>query len=303
MLPRELMDARRRINALPCWSGDVVVDALDGGMTNHNYLVQDGAARYVARLGEDLPEHGILRWHELAAARAAHACGISPEVVFAEPGVMVSRYVEGRTLAPQDVRDPARLDALVELLQRCHRMLPRLLRGPVLMFWVFQVIRNYIAALAGWTPGGMLHAELPRFSAIANILEDAVGRVDIVFGHNDLLAGNFLDDGVRLWLIDWDYAGFNSPLFDLANLSVNNGFDMAQQRALLQCYFGCPASAGRWRAFMAMRCASLLRETLWGLVSHHTSRIEFDYEAYGLTWHAQFGDAWEAFQVCGDRPA
>ena len=64
-------------------------------MTNHNFLVQDGAARYVLRLGVDLPEHGVLRTQELAAARAAQALGLSPEVVHAEPGLMVSRYIAG----------------------------------------------------------------------------------------------------------------------------------------------------------------------------------------------------------------
>ena len=90
-----------------------------------------------------------MRVNELAAARAAHRIGISPDVVFAMDGLMVSRFI---------------------------------------------------------------------FEAILDL-------ITLVFGHNDLLAANFLDDGQRLWLIHWDYAGFNSSWFDLANLSSNNGFD------------------------------------------------------------------------------
>ncbi len=290
-------DVLARIAALPCWSGPVEASALDGGMTNRNYLVRDAAMRYVVRLGEDLPPHGIVRWHELAVARAAHAAGLSPEVVHAQSGVLVSRFVDGVTLTPRDMRDPIRLAPLVALIKQCHQGMPRHLMGPVLMFWVFQVIRNYLALLAGQAPN-LLHAQLPRYAAMAADLERAVGAVEIVFGHNDLLAGNFIDDGARLWLIDWEYAGFNSPLFDLANVSVNNGFDLAHNRELLQLYFGRLADTRRWRAFVAMRCASVLRETLWAVVSHHTSPLAFDYATYAHDWHGRLDSTWETFASC-----
>lgn len=292
-----LNDAVAQIAALPCWRGRVEIAALDGGMTNRNYRVECAGSRYVARLGQDIPAHGIVRWHELAAARAAHAAGLSPEVVYAAPGVMVSRFVDGRTLQPQDLRDPLRLDVLLGLLRRCHRALPALLHGPVLMFWVFQVIRNYLALLAQESDA-LLQDRLARFAGMALELERAVGPVDIVFGHNDLLAANFLDDGARVWLIDWDYAGFNSPLFDLANLSVNNGFDAAHDRLLLERYFAEPADRARWRGFVAMRCASALRETLWGAVSHHRSEIDFDYAGYARGWLERVEAAWAAFRSC-----
>jgi thiamine kinase-like enzyme len=78
-----------------------------------------------------------------------------------------------------------------------------------------------------------------------------------VFGHNDLLAANFLDDGQRLWLINWDYAGFNSPLFGLANLSSNNGFDAMRADQLLARYFGARGDAVRRHAFEAFTRASI----------------------------------------------
>ena len=68
-----------RIAALPCWRGPPHAEPLSGGMTNRNYLVRDRAGRHVVRLGADVPHHMILRWHELAVARAAHAAGLSPE--------------------------------------------------------------------------------------------------------------------------------------------------------------------------------------------------------------------------------
>lgn len=264
---------------------------LAGGLTNRNYRVRDAGASYVVRLGQDLPAHGVMRFNELAAARAAHAAGLSPEVVFASRGVMVSRFIEGRTLEPRDLRDASRHAAVVDLLRRCHRDVPQYLRGPALMFWVFQVIRGYCAWLRE-IPGHLLHARLPGLVAMADQLEPAVGPVEIVFGHNDLLAANFLDDGSRLWLIDWDYAGFNSPLFDLANLSANNAFSPEHDLAVLELYFRAAPDAARLRSFAAMKCASALREALWGAVSHHSSRIQSDYAAYTATWLERLDSLW-----------
>ena len=110
-------------------------------------------------------------------------------------------------------------------------------------------------------------------------LEAATGPVTLVIGHNDLLAAHILDDGEKLWLIDWEYGGFNTPLFDLAGLAGNNGFSEAQEREMLEQYFERPANT-HWRAFQAMKCTSLLRETLWSLTSQLQSALDFDCAAY-----------------------
>jgi len=267
---------------------------LAGGITNRNFVVTDRAKRrFVARLGDDIPVHGVMRFNELAAARAAHAAGLSPEVVHAEPGVLVTRHIDGVTFDPERVRAPENRGRIVELVRRCHTEMPKHLRGPSLVFWPFQVIRGYAAALRD--AGSRLVPALPRLSAIAGRLEDAVGPVRIVFGHNDLLAGNLMDDGERLWLIDWDYAGFDSPLFDLANLSSNNGFSPQEDAWLLAAYFGRPPDAALDRSFRAMRCVSLLREALWGAVSEHHSTLDVDYVAYTADHLGRFEQAWDAF--------
>ncbi len=267
-----------RIAALPCWRGPPHAEPLSGGMTNRNYLVRDRAGRHVVRLGADVPHHMILRWHELAVARAAHAAGLSPEIEHAESGVVVMRFVDGRSLTPADIAEPARLPALADLLRRCHHDLPRHLVGPALAFWPFQVARSYLATLrAGPTPW---RDRLASFETLNDRLEDGLQPMPFVFAHNDLLAANLIDDGRRLWLIDWDYAGFGSPLFDLANLASNNGLDAAAQDALLEAYFRTPPSAALRRDMAAMRAASLLRETLWSMVSELHPAVDFDYAAY-----------------------
>jgi thiamine kinase-like enzyme len=263
---------------LSCWSGPVNPHPIEGGITNVNFTVIDGGDKYLVRIGEDIPIHGVMRFNELAASRAAHAAGVSPRVHHWQPGAMVLQFIEARTLNAQALRGREMIARLVPLLKKIHCDMPRFLEGPALTFWVFQVVRNYLRILARErTHSATL---LERLAAIAGDLERTVGPIDLVFGHNDLLAANILDDGNRLWIIDWDYAGFNSPLFDLANLATNNEFDTDLEHALLQHYFDQPVSEQTAPAFQAMKCASLLRETLWSMVCETHSTIDFDYGAY-----------------------
>ena len=172
--------------------------------------------------------------------------------------------------------------------------IPRHLRGPVLCFWVFHVIRDYAATL---TLDRSRHAEtLPDLLAEACDLERAVGPVDIIFGHNDLLPANFLHDGARMWLIDWDYAGFNSPLFDLGGLATNCALSEAQELHLLTRYFATPPAKTMIRRYRAMKAAAALRETLWSMVSEIHSEIAFDYAAYSATNLHNYRQALDAFR-------
>jgi thiamine kinase-like enzyme len=276
------MDQLDRVRALPLWRGQLDIVPLTGGMTNRSFVVADGDRRVVVRLGEDIPVHGIHRFAERSASEAAWAAGLSPAVLYAEPGLMAIAHIEGTTLTAEAVRQPHNLDRILPLIARVHTEMPKHLRGAAMAFWVFHVLRDYGHAL---TDGGSRHlAALPGLMAIAQGLEAEVGPVTLVFGHNDLLPGNLIDDGTRLWLIDWEYAGFNSPLFDLANLASNNGLTPEQEDWLLASYFGIDHSGIRqssvFRAYSAMKCASLLRETLWSMVSELHSTIDFNYAAY-----------------------
>ena len=278
--------------ALPCWSGKVTAATLGGGITNLNFVVQDGARKAVVRIGDDIPLHHILRHSELAASRAAALAGVSPAVLYHEPGALVIAFVEGRTLTAADFQDAGLRAEAVALVKTAHRMIPHHLRGPAQMFWAFHVIRDYAATLH---EGASRHAGLlPALLTQAARLEAAVGPVDLVFGHNDLLPANFIHDGTRLWLIDWDYAGFNSPLFDLGGFAANNGLTAAQEHDLLTLYFGRAPDAGLWAAYRAMKAAAALRETLWSMVSETNSTLDFDYAAYTAsnlaTYHASYDD-------------
>ena len=284
-----------RVAALEIWFGRVDPVPLAGGITNKNFVVEDRGRRYVVRVGSDIPVHGIVRANELAASKAAHLAGLSPCVVHAEPGIIVLDFIEGRTLTPEDVRNTANLERLIDMVRRCHRDIPQYLRGPAAMFWVFHVVRDYGHTLRD---GSSLYVpQLPNLLGRATHLESVVGPIDIVFGHNDLLAANFIDDGRRLWLVDWDYAGFNSPLFDLGGLASNSELSDEQAKQALSLYFGKPVDDELRRRASAMTAASLLREAMWSMVSEIYSTVDFDYAAYTAENLRRFEAAYAAFQT------
>ena len=287
-------DPKQRAAKLPIWKGAVEPEPLSGGITNVNFVVEDAGEKFVVRVGEDILVHQVMRFNELAASRAAEAAGISPAVVYAEPGFLVLRYIEGTTLTPEMVAERPMLERILPLVRACHRELPKHLRGPALMFWVFHVVRDYAATLR---VGGSGHS--PRLKMLleaAEVLETAVGPIDLVYGHNDLLAANFIDDGERLWLIDWDYAGYNSPLFDLGGLASNNELSPEDEAWLLESYFERPLDDDLRRRYAAMKCASLLRETMWSMVSELHSDLDFDFSGYTAENLARFERAYAAFQ-------
>ena len=280
------------ISQMSLWkSSDIEINPVSGGITNQNYIVTDGSAKYFVRIGADIPEHGVMRFNELAASRAAHAAGISPKVIHAETGIMVLEYIESKALSPEEIRSPEFLPEIISLVQSCHQNIPKLLRGAPLVFWVFQVLRDYSHTLneasSHWCDS------LPALMSKATKLEEDVGKIELVFGHNDLLCGNFINDGKRLWLIDWDYAGFNSPLFDLGGLASNNHFSAEQEDDLLKSYFGHAPNKNLMKQYSAMKCASLLRETMWSMVSEIHSNIDFDYLSYSKDNIELFDQAWE----------
>lgn len=282
-----------RVRALSCWSGPVAPEPLGGGLSNRNFTVRDRGRDYVVRIGADLPEHHVERSRELRVGRAAAARGISPAIVHAEPGAMVLERIEGRTFTADDVADPATRARIVALLRRVHVELPGAIDGPPPFFWVFHVLRSYDRLLRG---AGHRLSGLDGWAARAATLERAVGPVDLVFAHNDLLAANLIDDGKRLWLIDWEYGGFGSPLFDLANLATNSGLDLEAERSLLAAYFGRPPDPGLWRAYRAWAAASLLREAMWSMAAEIRSSLPIDYAAYADENLGRFEAAWAAFE-------
>ena len=266
-----------RIRALPLWSGVISIEPLKGGLSNESFLVADANGKHVVRLGKDFPFHHVFREREIMTARAASAAGFAPAVHYAVPGIMVTAFLGAKTYGADDVRKNR--ERIAALVRAFHTEMPKHVSGAGFMFWVFHVIRDYARTLQAG--GSRMTPELPGYLSLADELEQAQTPLPVVFGHNDLLPANFLDDGRKLWLIDFEYAGFNTAMFDLAGAASNSGMTGEESDELLAAYFGHEPDEQLRRSHAAMQCASLLREAMWSMVSElHLSAPGADYVAY-----------------------
>jgi thiamine kinase-like enzyme len=273
-----LADFEVQVATLPLWRGKPRIAPLGGGLSNLSLVVTDAAGKYVVRSAADFPFHGVSREREAGVARAAHAAGFSPEVLYAGAGVMVSRFIEGEALTEADVR--ADIGGVARLVRSFHDSMPAHVQGSAGSFEVFGVIDGY-ARILKRSRNPLAAGVVPELIDISEQFRRVELPARSAFAHNDLLAGNIIKDGDRLWLIDFEYAGLGNPLFDLANLASNSTFSAEHSEALLEAYFGRPPDDGLRAALAAMQCASLLREALWSLVSEmHLSVPGADYDAY-----------------------
>jgi thiamine kinase-like enzyme len=281
----------RRLRRLGFAKGPIAIESIPGGITNRNFVVRSGGEVSVARLCEERPLLGIDRRNEVVCQQAAASWGLAPEVIHHESGLLVARFVAGRTLTAADVREPQVLARLAALLRRLHGSWDAL-TGEVLSFCPFRAVRTY-----AWS-AARLGAELPV--EIDDLLEDARGLSHRIapfrptLCHNDLLPANLIDDGRRLWLVDWEYAGVGHPLFDLANLAANAALDDDQEAALLAAYCG-GVDLREWAELRIFRTASLLREALWATIQTVASDIDFDYRRYAA-------EHFQAYREARDRP-
>ncbi len=289
-----------QIHELPIWAGDLQIAPLTGGLSNVSYSVTDAGSdrgpggRYVARFVRDFPFHHVWRDREVIATRAAHAAGVAPELVHDQPGIMVSRFIEGKTYSKTDVAGD--LPRTIDLVRAFHRDTPAHVTGAGFAFWVFHVIRDYAVTLRA--ADSRMSARLGEFVEIGNALEAAQVPLPISFGHHDLLPANLIDDGARLWLIDHEYAGFGTAMFDLANLTSNSGLDDRAAAEVLGLYFDRTPDRALLRAHSAMECASLLREAMWSMVSeHYLDAPGVDYVAYSDEILADTETALERYQT------
>jgi thiamine kinase-like enzyme len=248
------------------WPGeDVVIEPLGGGITNRNFKVDLSDGReFVLRIGgRDTELLGIDRSAEHAASSVAAELGLGPEVVaYIEPeGYLVTRYVDGEV---------GKID-----VDRVGAALRRLHDGPGFpgRFDSFRVVEAYrnTAQLHGVD----VPTAYERAKAIADQIERRRAGAPVRPCHNDLLSANFINDGLRLWLVDWEYAGMGDPFFDLGNFAVNHELTEESEHALLSAYGSDQADA-----LVLMRFMSDFREAMWGVVQLAISELDFDFAAY-----------------------
>jgi thiamine kinase-like enzyme len=249
------------------------------GLTNLNYLVPVADERFVLRVPGAGTSEYINRAQEEVAARSAADAGVNAEVVFYDPsdGLMVTRFIRGAvTMSPESFADLGAVARAGQVMRRLHDN-----AGPFASdFTLFAMIDGYKALLAA--KGAELPEGYDEVQARAQTVRAALeaNPVPLVASHCDPLCENFLDTGDRMWLIDYEYAGNNDPMWDLGDLSVEGGFTDEQDTALLRAYFGGqppPPQVGRMVAYKAL-CDLLW--TLWGVIQHANANPADDFRAY-----------------------
>lgn len=263
---------------------------LDGGITNRNFRARLGNLQYVIRVpGKDTNLLGIDRMAELAASELAAEAGVAPRVaaMLEDPPCLVAEFIGARTMEAEELGRPPALDETAAALRRIHDATQSLPSS----FSPFRIVETY--AERATERGVTVPPDYEEAEAHARKIESALGgpEHEPVPCHNDLLAGNFLHDGERLWIVDWEYAGMGDRYFDLGNFAVNNELDDDDETALLTAYFGEEPTAARLAALGLMRFMSDFREAMWGVLQSGVSELDFDFGDYATKHFARLREA------------
>lgn len=271
------------LNRIPLFKGktDLTVTELSGGITNRNYKIETGGQAYVLRVGgNDTGLLGIDRRVEYGCTLAASRVGIAPEpVAFLEPeGYLVTRFITGVGLPAETIGTADNIRRVVAVIKLYHSS-----DGFPGSFSPFRVVASYLPIAQQYK--APLPPNMDWFLKLSKEIEQAMSHDPFIPTpcHNDLLNGNFLDDGAGIRILDWEYAGMGDRFFDLGNFSAQHEFNPAQDELLLNAYFGQPTAAQQARLKL-MKIMSDMREAMWAMVQCNVSQIEFDYVGYGVKY-------------------
>jgi thiamine kinase-like enzyme len=253
-------------------------EPLSGGITNRNFRVRLGGEDYVLRVtGKDTDKLGIDREAERIATETAAGVGVAPPVAafHAPAGCLVTRFIPGKPVSAEMLREPGTLADVARAVRAVHD-------GPPIpgTFNAFRVVEDYRdTGLAG---GATIPPAYEDAAGHAAAIEAALQGPEHtpVPCHNDLLTANFIHDGTGIRIVDWEYAGMGDRYFDLGNLSINNGFEEADDERLIEAYSGEPCRADRFASLRLMRVMSDFREAMWGVVQSVYSELDVDFDAY-----------------------
>ena len=250
------------------------VTPIAAGLTNKNYRLDVAGKTFFVRIpGPATDLLAIDRANELDNTRAAAEAGVGPKVVHYEPesGALLLEWIDGRTMSSAAFAEPGTPARIAEALRRLHA-------GPRFSdaFDMFRLSEFYLGVVEERSiriPDGY-REELPKVALIEAAL--ATHPRATVPCHNDLLAENYIDDGRKLWIVDYEYSGNNDPTFELGNTAQELGFDAARQEELCAAYFGeaTPALLARMRLQMIM---SDVGWTLWAAIQAAVSSIDYDF--------------------------
>jgi len=271
----EVRSLLSRIPTLADYRGEV--ERL-GGLTNRVYALGD----LVLRIPGVGTEEYINRANELVMAREAAQAGVSPDLAYgdAASGLMVTRRIKhATTLSSEGFKTiEGSVTRAGEALRKLHNSRAKF---PT-RFELFTMIDDYLKIIATKDvelPSGY-HDVVKEADAVRNALSQHPALLAPC--HCDPLCENFIDTGLRMWIVDWEYGGMNDPMWDLGDLSVEGAFTPAQDDELLCAYFGGAPSAQNHGRMVIYKAMCDLLWTLWGLIQHANKNPADDFAAYAL---------------------
>ena len=268
-----------RLDMVPALRTRHLVEELTGGITNRNFKVSTPEGTYVARLST--PDGALLaidRDAEYHNSVAAEQSGAGAPVIDYVPdaGILVVGFLEGTTFTDHDVRMPANLPRIAAACRRLHGG-PRFVND----FNMFRIQESYLSLVT--ERGFRLPDGYGSYATSVTAIERALLRLPepTVPCNNDLLAGNMIDDGERLWLIDYEYAGNNDACFELGNIWSEAALPVPLLDDLVASYYGRRSTplVARARLWGLM---SKYGWTLWASIQEATSAIDFDFWTWGM---------------------
>lgn len=268
---------RQTLSQFPLWEDTAVLEPISGGLTNQNYkLILPQSAYFVRVNSGDKAILGLDPEREYLCTKQAADVGIAPPILWYDPidKVIVTPFIDSQSIE----LDPLSRQRIIKAIKAFH------LSGKELpnQFCPYQAIFDYYQHALSLRAD----REIPATKVILSIMEDIKAVIPYFINtvpcHLDLHLHNFLDDGKKIWIIDWEYGAMADPFFDLASWASVDRFSEDQMKEVLSFYLDHPTQEDLARLYLL----SILAEIRWGfwyLVQNEISNIDFAYEDFACT--------------------
>jgi thiamine kinase-like enzyme len=273
------LDIEEVLGRIDDWKGkNIIYEVLGGGITNHNYTVAVDGETYVVRIPGAGTDIFIDRDNELQCSRAAGEAGVAPRVIhhLKPENITIVPFIRGRTLKTDEISSS---DDLIRRIVRAIRSVHEKVSFQR-VFNPFETVRTYMQYVRQY------EAPLPHdfewMTGVADAIEGAMKRnpPEPVACHNDYLSENFLDDGQKIWIIDWEYGGQGDPYFDLGDFAVEHPFNYEQEELIIREYCGSLQNNRLFRMLLH-KIISDYWWSVWAMIQTKISKIDFDFYTYG----------------------
>jgi thiamine kinase-like enzyme len=275
------------LDKVPRLQNRTAVTELSGGLTNRNLKISTASGDYVARISSNKSSLlAIDRRSEYENSKIAAGIGVGAPVFDYLPdfGLLVIGYIPGKTYSELDVSN--NLSRIANTCSQLHKA-----QSFTRDFDMFVIQENYqkLVTESGFKFPNGYHQYAPhlsRMKAALAVLDE--GRVPC---NNDLLPANFIDDGDKLWLIDYEYSGNNDACFELGNIWSEAKLPIEALEELVTAYYGGSRPEKLARAWLFALLAKY-GWTLWASIQSSVSDIDFDFWQWGME---KFDDVQESF--------